>query len=405
VAVDGTVVVGLGGIGSAAAYHLASRGETVLGLDPRAPGHRAGSSHGRTRLVRQAYFEDPRYVPLAARAWRLWHELAATSGERLLTPTGVVTLARCGDADRLVPSVLAAADQHGLAVERLDAGEIRNRFPAVHVEDDWEGAFERDAGFVDPEATVRVHQRLAAAAGADLRAEAVVGLEVGSEPVVTTAEARYHPRAVVVTAGPWAPELLAAAGLPIAARRKVVAHFTPLDLPSVSAPALPGFVLTRAGGTFYGFPSLPGQGVKIGRHDGGDTTTPDSVDRRVRPEEIEELRAVLADVLPAAAGALLDAYTCLYTMSSDGHFLVGALPDAPGCFIATGCSGHAFKFVPVLGEVLADLATGRAPQVDIRFLDPGRFRTAAPPSHGSVDAGAPESCGAAPDRRPATTSG
>jgi sarcosine oxidase len=380
VAVDGTVVVGLGGIGSAAAYHLASRGETVLGLDPRPAGHRAGSSHGPTRLVRQAYFEDARYVPLAARAWRLWHELEAASGERLLTPTGVVTLSRRGDAGRLVPSVLAAGEQHGLAVEHLDAAGIRSRFPAIRVDDGWEGAFERDAGFVDPEATVRVHQRLAAAAGADLRAEAVVSLDVGSAPVVTTAEARYHARAVVITAGPWAPELLAAAGLPIAATRKVVAHFTPVDPPSVTSPALPGFLLTHAGGTFYGFPSLPGQGVKIARHDGGETTTPDSVDRRVRPEEIEELRDVLAELLPAAAGDVLDAYTCLYTMSPDGNFLVGALPDAPGCFVATGCSGHAFKFVPVLGEVLADLATGRTPEVNLRFLDPGRFRAAVPPS-------------------------
>jgi sarcosine oxidase len=372
VEVDGTIVVGLGGIGSSAAYRLASRGETVVGLDPRPPGHRAGSSHGRTRLVRQAYFEDPRYVPLATRAWRLWQELEAATGQHLLTPAGVLALGPTGDPGRLVPSILEAAELHTLAVEHLDGAGVRRRFPAVRVDDDWEGAFERDAGFVDPEATVRLHHRLALAAGAHLQAATVTGIEVGAQPVVTTADSRYHARAVIITAGPWAPELLAGSALPIAARRKVVAHFAPVDEAIVRPSALPGFVLRHDGGTFYGFPSLPGQGVKIGRHDGGETTTPESIDRRVRPEEIAELRTVLQEVLPAAAGPVLDAYTCLYTMSPDEHFLLGALPEAPGCFLATGCSGHAFKFVPVLGEILADLATGRSPALDIGFLDPAR---------------------------------
>lgn len=377
VRVDGTVVVGLGGIGSAAAYHLAVRGETVIGLDPRLPGHREGSSHGRTRLVRQAYFEDPAYVPLAARAWRLWHELEAVAGERLLTASGVLALARRGDPRRLVPATLAAAGQYGLPVAHMDAAEIRRRFPAVRVDDDWEAAFEQDAGFVDPEATVRAHHRLARRAGADLRAATVTGIEVEGGPVVSTADTRYHPRAVIVAAGPWAPELLASRGLPIVARRKVVAHFTPIDEPSVVPDVMPGFFVSLPGGAFYGFPFLPGQGVKIARHDGGEATTPDSVDRRVRPEEIAELRAVLDDLLPAAAGPLLESYTCLYTMSPDEDFLLGALPGAPGCFVATGCSGHAFKFVPVLGEILADLAAGRtdsrSPALDIGFLDPARF--------------------------------
>jgi sarcosine oxidase len=373
VRIDGVVVVGLGGIGSAAAYHLAARGEVVLGLDPRLPGHRDGSSHGRTRLVRQAYFEDPAYVPLASRAWRLWRELEASAGERLLTAAGVLAVARQGDPERLVPATLAAALQHGLPVEHLEPADIRRRFPAVRIDDDWEGVFERDAGFVDPEATVRVHHRLARAAGADLRAAAVTGIEVEDGPVVTTADTRYHARSVIVAAGPWAPQLLASRGLPIVARRKVVAHFAPTDERSVTPDVLPGFLVSRTGGTFYGFPSLPGQGVKIARHDGGEATTPDTVDRRVRPEEVAELRAVLQDLVPAAAGSLLQSYTCLYTMSPDDDFLLGALQGAPGCFVATGCSGHAFKFVPVLGEILADLATGRAPSLDIGFLDPARF--------------------------------
>ncbi|HEY0374227.1 MAG TPA: FAD-dependent oxidoreductase, partial [Amnibacterium sp.] len=207
VEIDGTVVVGLGGIGAAAALALADRGETVVGLDPRPAGHSEGSSHGHTRLVRLAYFEDPAYVPMTVRAWRLWQELERRSGEHLLTASGVLALAPAGDPARLVPATVQAADRYGLQVDRLDAAAIRQRYPVVAVPDDWEGVLERQAGFVDPEATVRTLHRLAREAGADLRAEAVVAIEHGERPVVVTDGTRYHPRRVVLTAGPWAPRL------------------------------------------------------------------------------------------------------------------------------------------------------------------------------------------------------
>lgn len=370
VAVEGTLVVGLGGIGAAAALALAERGERIVGLDPRPVNHSEGSSHGRTRLVRRAYFEDPRYVPLTTRAWDRWHDLERRSGEHLLTASGVVTVAPPDDPEHLVGATLDAAARFGLPVEHLDAAAVRARYPAITVPDDWDGVLERDAGFVDPEATVRVLHRLAREAGADLRAEEVRSIDPDG-PVVVTDRARYRPRRVVVTAGPWAPELLGGR-LPLTVTRKVVAHFTPLEPAGLTADRLPGFVI--GGDTFhYGFPLLPGEGVKIARHDGGEPTSPSTVDRAVRPEEVEALRAVLARVLPAAAGPLLRAYTCLYTMSPDGDFLLGPLPDAPACIVATGDSGHAFKFVPLLGELLADLALGGSPQVDLGFLSPARF--------------------------------
>jgi sarcosine oxidase len=177
---------------------------------------------------------------------------------------------------------------------------------------------------------------------------------------------------VIVTAGPWAPELLGGR-LPLTVTRKVVAHFAPPAPGPLGPDRLPGFVLGEGDAVHYGFPALPGQGVKVARHDGGEPTTPSTVDRAVRPEEVAALRAVLERFLPAAAGPVLAAYTCLYTMSPDGHFLLGPLPGAPGCIVATGDSGHAFKFVPLLGELLADLALDVPPAVDIGFLSPARF--------------------------------
>jgi sarcosine oxidase len=372
VAVDGTVVVGLGGIGAAAALALADRGETVIGLDPRPPGHTEGSSHGRTRLVRRAYFEAPAYVPLTMRAWDLWHDLERRAGEPLLTPSGVLTVAPIGDPARLVPATLEAAARHGLPVEPLGAPALRDRYPALAVPDDWDGVLEPEAGFVDPGATVRVLHRLARDAGADLRAEAVEAIELGDAPLVRTASAVYRPRKVVLAAGPWAPELLGGR-LPLTVTRKVVAHFTPVDPVGLDPDSLPGFVVGGGGALHYGFPLLPGDGVKIARHDGGAPTTPGTVDRTVRIEEIDALRAVLRRILPAAAGPPLSAYTCLYTMSPDGDFLLGPLPGAPACIVATGCSGHAFKFVPLLGALLAELALDGRTSLDIGFLSPGRF--------------------------------
>jgi sarcosine oxidase len=370
--VDGTIVVGLGGIGSAAALALADRGETVLGLDPRPAGHTEGSSHGHTRLVRRAYFEDPAYVPLTTRAWELWRRLEQRSGEHLLTASGVLTVAPIGEPTGHVPATLDAAARHGLTVEHLSATAIEQRYPAMTVPGDWDGVFEPDAGFVHPEATVRVLQRLAREAGADLRAEAVESIDFGDVPVVRTTRARYRPRRVVLAAGPWAPGLLGGR-LPLTVTRKVVAHFTPLEPHALGPDRLPGFVIGDGDALHYGFPLLPGDGVKIARHDGGAVTTPATADRIVHRDEVEALREVLDRVLPAAAGPLLTAYTCLYTMSPDGDFLLGPLPGSPSCIVATGCSGHAFKFVPLLGELLADLALGTQPSVDIGFLSPSRF--------------------------------
>lgn len=368
--VPGTIVVGLGGIGSSVASRIASRGEPVLGLDPRLPGHRDGSSHGRSRLVRQAYAEGPQYVALTTAAWRLWHDLERTSGARLLTESGVLAVAPAGG--RLVTDTLLAAREHGLPVDHLTAADIARRFPAVRVDDGWEGAFEREAGFVDPEATVLAHHRLAREAGAHFRQERVLAIDLDDRPTVRTDVGSYRPDRVVVAAGPWAPQLLAAAGLDIVARRKVVAHFTPLDATAVRADVLPGFSFEFDGHLYYGFPDHDGQGVKIGRHDGGEDTTPDTIDRAVRPAEVAELHGVLARFIPQAAGHLRDASTCMYTMSSDEDFIVGPLPGAPDVIVASGCSGHAFKFVPVLGEVLADLALGETPTYDIAFLSPAR---------------------------------
>lgn len=233
--------------------------------------------------------------------------------------------------------------------------------------------FEREGGFVNPEATVRTHQRLVLEAGAEFRAEAVTSISFGENPFVSVGDAQYRPNSFVVTAGPWAPQLIANRDLNITARRKVLTHFSPTSPNDVGPDALPGFAVSDGRHIYYGFPNLAGQGVKLGQHDGGQDCTPETIDRTVYPGEVKKHAAVLEQFVPSAAGPLVEAYTCLYTMSSDENFIIGPLTDSPNCIVATGCSGHAFKFVPVLGSVIADMVQGLPARFDLDFLSPARF--------------------------------
>ena len=372
------IVIGLGGIGSAAAFHLATRGEAVLGLDSHPARHRHGSSHGETRLVRQAYFEGRQYVPLASRAWALWRELERASGEHLLTEAGVLVAGPEADPRRMVDRVVGAAKEFGLSYETLGSESVRERFPGFSLPAGWNAVLEPVAGYVNPELAVEAHCRLAEEAGASLiRNETVERIDWGTGVEVTTNRGSYSADRLIIAVGPWAPEFLVEAGLPLVARRKVVAHFDPVEAEALGPDRFPGFFLSLDRGEFYGFPYQPGQGVKIARHDGGDSCTPDTIDREVSDSETDELRDVLGDYIPAAAGSLRDSYTCMYTMTPDQDFVVGAHPTHDNCWIATGCSGHAFKFTSVLGEVLADMATGTPPTCDVDFLAASRFRGAA----------------------------
>lgn len=372
------IIIGLGGIGSAVAFHLATRGEAVLGFDSHPARHRHGSSHGETRLVRQAYFEGKDYVPLARRAWSLWKELERAAGTHLLTQSGVLVAGPEADPRRMVDRVVGAAREFDLPYEMLGSDKIRERFPGFSLPAAWDAVLEPVAGYVNPELAIEAHCRLAEEAGASLmRNETVEQIDWAGGVKVKTNRGTYSADKLIIAVGPWAPEFLKEARLPLVARRKVVAHFDPIETGALGPDKFPGFFLSLDSGEFYGFPYQQGQGVKIARHDGGDNCTPGTIDRAVSDSETDELRGVLNDYVPAASGRLRDAYTCMYTMTPDQHFVVDAHPNHADCWIATGCSGHAFKFTSVLGEVLADMAVGASPKCDIGFLSASRFPRAA----------------------------
>jgi sarcosine oxidase len=380
--VSDVIVLGLGGMGSAAAAHLAGRGQRVLGLEQFTPAHDRGSSHGDSRVIRQAYFEDPAYVPLLRRSYELFADLESTS-PGVHTLTGGLMLGAVDSA--AVAGSRASAERWELPHELLDTADLRRRFPLFAVEDGTVGLYEERAGFVRPEQTVLEHLRRAAAAGADLRfGERVVGwtAEAGGEGVtVTTADGGVHRAAsLVVSPGAWAPRLLPDLAPHLTVERQLLHWFAP-DVPVARfrAPAHPVFVWEHAGDLqLYGFPAYgpDSDGVKVAFFRNGRRTDPDQLDRTVTAAEVDQMRDHLARHLPALAGTHLRSVACMYTTTPDQHFVVALHPDHPQVVVAAGFSGHGFKFVPLIGEVLADLVTERATAHPIGLFDPARLTAA-----------------------------
>ena len=369
------IVIGLGGMGSAAAYHLARRRRRVLGLDAHPRGHTQGSSHGRSRIIREAYYEAPDYVPLVRRAYALWRELEAESGRSLLTITGGLNV---GQADgEFVRGALASARQHGLAHESLTPEEVAARFPAFRLTDALVAVYEPNAGFLAPEDCVGAHLDLAARHGAELRhAEPARAWSAdGGEVRVETDRGAYAGERLVIAAGPWADEQLADLNLPLSVQRVVNVHFEPTRPELFGPDRCPVHIWEVPEGHYYGIPALPDQGVKFGRHDLGEICTPHTIRREVDPEEIEALRAVLDRYLPGAAGAVKWTLTCMYTNTPDRHFVIDRHPCHERVVYACGFSGHGFKFSSAIGEILADLALDGGTRHPIAFLSAARLQS------------------------------
>jgi len=370
------IVIGLGGMGSAAAYHLAARGKRVLGLERFTPAHKEGSSHGKSRIVRQAYYEDPAYVPLLLRAYELWEQLERDSGHRLLTITGGLYLGR--ETSGTVAGSLRSAREWSLEHELLSAAEIRRRFAVFTPDEHVVGLYEAKAGFVHPELSVWAHLERAAAHGAELHfGEPVLGWSASDERVqVGTANATYHATTLVVSPGAWAPELMGDLELPFTVTRQTLYWFDPVG---GSAPfavgRMPIYIWEQDDGEqFYGFPAQPGvPGVKVAFFYRGFRCDPNNVNRIVNDADVAAMRAALAPRIPSLNGTLLDTATCLYTELPDHHFLVSLHPRHNNVVLASPCSGHGYKFCSVIGEILADLASDGTTRYPIGLFDVGRL--------------------------------
>ena len=351
------IVLGVGGMDSAAVYHLARRGARVLGIEQFGIPHDRGSSHGVSRIIRLAYWEHPDYVPLVRRAYDLWRDLEGSVGEPLLTVTGTID---GGPPDsRTIRGSLSACRTHGLAHELLDAAALSRRFPGYRLPDDHVAVFQPEGGFLFAERCTLAHANAARAAGADVHLDqrATGWTVAGGGVQVTTERARYHAAKLVITAGPWLAAVVPALARHLTVERQVVLWTRPLRPELFTSDRFPVFYIDTPRGGFYGFPLDPARGFKIGKyHHRRQRTDPDSVDRTCSPEDEAALRDGIAHYFPDANGPTASMSTCLFTNTPDEHFIIDRLPDHPEVVIAGGFSGHGFKFCSVVGEMAADLA-------------------------------------------------
>ena len=365
------IVIGLGGMGSSTAYHLARRGRRVLGLEQYEPLHARGSSHGHTRIIRLAYHEHPDYVPLLRRSYELWHDLERDAGERLLVTTG--SLEGGPEDGATFRGAVRAAELHDIPIEVLDAGDLRRRHPGyAGFDSTTRVVWQRDGAFLLAERSIAAHHAGAHAAGAELRfGVRVTGWEPTADGGVRVmgdggvAEADR----LVICAGPWTGALVESLREHALPERQVLAWFTPQRRDLFTPERFPVFLIDVDEGSYYGFPTWEGRGFKVGRyHHLNQPIEPDSPDRTTNAEDERVLRAFTERYFPDAAGPTEALETCIFTNTPDEHFVLDRLPDAPQVSVAAACSGHGYKFASVIGEIMADLATDGATRHEIGFL-------------------------------------
>ncbi|HEU5322777.1 MAG TPA: N-methyl-L-tryptophan oxidase [Methylomirabilota bacterium] len=373
------VVVGVGSMGSAAAYHLAARGARVLGLEQFDVPNALGSSVGVDRIIRLAYAEHPDYVPLLRRAYALWRELETLARERLLFVTGGVDAGRPDGA--AVTGSLRACREHHLPHEVLDARALARRFAGFRLPPELVAVYQPDGGFLMSERCVAVHVGAALAAGAEIHGrERVLAWEPrGAGVHVRTERAAYEARRLVLCAGPWTARLLPTLAPLAVPERQVLMWAQPRRPELFGLGQFPVFNLEAAEGRFYGGPVHAVPGVKIGKyHHRRERVDPDAVDRAAHPEDEAVLRAALARYFPDADGPALALKVCMFTNSPDEHFLLDRHPEHAEVVVAAGFSGHGFKFCSVVGEIVADLALTGATAWKLDLFRLSRFAARAP---------------------------
>jgi sarcosine oxidase len=366
-----SIVVGVGGMGSAALYHLARRGQRVLGLERFVVPHELGSSHGVTRIIRLAYYEDPAYVPLLRRAYELWRELESRAGEQLLHVTGSIDA-----GPGIFEGSLRSCEEHDLPHEVLTGAELSRRYPAYRLPAETQVLLQPDGGFLLPERGIVAYADDAKALGAVVHTgERVLDWEPAGDGVrVRTESGAYEADRLVLCAGAWAESVARLTPGLVSAERQVLAWFEPREPKLFEPERFPVFNLVVAEGRWYGFPVFGVPGFKVGRyHHRGELVDPDDFDRE--PDRVDErlLRSFAERYFPAGSGPTASLKTCLFENSPDEHFLIDLHPDCPQAVVAAGFSGHGYKFCSVVGEIVADLALSGKTRHEIGFLRLDRF--------------------------------
>lgn len=384
-----TIVIGLGAMGSPAIYQLAKRGNKVLGIDQYSPPHAFGSTHGDTRLTRQAIGEGAAYVPLVLRSYEIWKEIERETAKKILHITGGLIMSSVEGVMRhgspFFEQTVACAQKFGIPHRLLDADEIQKRFSQFKVRGNERGYFEENMGYLRPEVAVEAQLDLAQRYGAQLHTqERVLNISPRTQGtvVVRTDKDEYEAEKLIVSAGPWAAQLLGAPFRPYLRVYRQVLYWFAVEgaITRFETPAFPAWIWEfgrTVDDLMYGFPAVdgPNGGVKIAFEQYHTTTEPDAVSREVSAAEIEAMyRHYVQPHLDGVSGRCVKAVTCLYTVTPDHHFIIDAHPDFPQILVASPCSGHGFKHSAAIGEVLAQWVTGGQSQIDVSAFSFERFQ-------------------------------
>ena len=375
------IVIGVGSMGAAACWYLARRNHKVLGLEQFDIPHEQGSHAGQSRIIRKAYFEHSNYVPLLERAYHNWKELEALTSSQVYYRTGIVYFG--SPHSMIIEGTATAAHQYNIAIETITHEGALIRYPALHCPGHFQVLFQPDAGFVTPEKAISLYVSDAIHHNAEIRGrEKVLEWKEGNSGItVITNRNTYTSDRLIIAAGAWSAKVIPSLPATLKVTKQIIGWVNPRKWNDFSLGNFPCWFLgDDDGNIFYGFPILPAKnfggpvGLKLALHKHGVEVDPDNVDRAVQRADEEILTQMLMKYIPEAAGNILTLKSCLYTNSEDENFIIDHLPGYDNkVTIASGFSGHGFKFASVIGEILADLAIKGQTDLPIEFLRLSRF--------------------------------
>ncbi len=376
------IVIGVGSMGASTCYHLANKGLKVLGIEQFGITHELGSHTGESRLIRKAYFEHPDYVPLLQEAYQGWKNLESLTKQQFYWPTGI---AYFGSAqDEILDGTRHSAQTHNLNLEELTLSEAQKRWPQFNIPSQFECLYEPQAGFITPERTIAAYVDLAKNLGVDIiTQEQVLHWDLAQQNIIVqTSKGQYTAQKLVITAGAYAQELL-----PDYVRLTPTIQYLgwaqPVNSLEYKIGNFPCWMISEpgAGGPYYGFPVMPEahgghSGIKIALHKRGSTMQQTKNENEAMTKEAALLNTMIKKYLPSVGAEVDQLKKCRYTYSQDEHFILDTLPEYNHqVIIGTGFSGHGFKFVPVIGQALADLTLNGGSKLPIDFLKVSRFKS------------------------------
>lgn len=370
------IVIGLGGMGSASLFELSSKGQNVLGIEQFDIGHDKGSSHGLSRIIRLAYWEGIEYVPLVLRAHDRWIELEKTYNEKLLNITGALDIGL--ESSETISGSLKACREFDIPHEIFTSTELSKKFPAYLLPEEYSSVFQKDGGFLVPESCINLYVNESINNGADVKQNCkVLGWESdGNIVTVSTSDGNFKTKKLVITAGAWTGILQDEMSRFLTPERQVVSWFKPESPEYYNSDQFPVFNMEVPEGRYYGFPIHHYEGTKIGRYGHlKENINPDSISREITDLDIATLRVPMEKYFQPTNPEPLFSQVCMFTNTPDEHFVLDYLPGNDNVFIASGFSGHGFKFASVIGELISDLMVDGGTEFDLGLFSLDRFNS------------------------------